>query len=128
MLDGRGDTLVETTPDRVATLLRRLTLGGYFSLFVLLALRYGWLAPPRQVAPWLPLVATLAPLFVPLRGMLSGRRYTYKWAGFIALGYVAYAIDSLFIAGWSQLLGTLELIAASLWFVAGMFYVRRTRA
>ena len=110
-----------------APILRRLTLCGYFAVFVLVVLRYCWLAPPPHMSPWLPLVLTLAPLMLPLQGLLTGRRYTYKWSGFMALAYFAYAVDSLFIAGWSAILGVFEVAATSTWFVSGMFYVRRTR-
>ena len=127
MAEERAAALAGHAPRPAAALLRRLTLLGYLSLFPLLTLRYCWLAPPPQMSPWLPFALTLVPLLLPLRGLLTGHRYTYKWAGFIALIYFAYGVDSLFIQGWSQTLGTLEVLASLLWFSGGVFYVRRTR-
>ena len=96
-------------------------------MFALLLLRYCWLSPPPQLAPWLPLAITTLPLLLPLRGLLSGRRYTYQWSGFMALAYFAYAVDSLFTAGWSQLLGIGEAFASLTWFFAAALYARLTR-
>ncbi len=126
MVERRPVTGDREPPRAVA--LQRMALAGNLALIGLVVLRYSWLAPPPQVSPWLPLMVTLAPLLLPLPGMLARKRYTYKWAGFIALGYVAYAVDSLFIDGWSQPLGAAEMLAALMWFFAGMLYVRSTRA
>jgi uncharacterized membrane protein len=111
----------------VVRVLRGVALSGYFSLFVLLVLRYCWLAPPPQLSPWLPLAVMLAPLMVPVRGLVAGRRNTYKWSGFLALAYFAYAVDSLFMDGWSRILGIAEALASLSWFFCAVLYVRRTR-
>ncbi len=108
--------------------LRAVTLFGYGSVFVLLLVRYSWLAPPTHLSPWLPLATTTLPLLLPLRGLLSGHRYTYQWSGFLALAYFIYAVDSLFTAGWSQLLGIGEGLASLTWFFAAGLYARSTKA
>ena len=107
--------------------LRGVALLGYGGVFVLLLLRYGWLAPPTQVSPWLPLVITTLPLVLPLRGLLRGHRYTYQWSGFLALAYFIFAVDSLFSDGWSQLLGVGEALASLTWFFAAGLYARNTK-
>ena len=105
-----------------------MALLGYGGVFVMLLLRYGWLAPPRQISPWLPLAITTLPLLLPLRGLLRGHRYTYQWSGFLALAYFIYAVDSLFSTGWSQLLGIGEALASLTWFFAAGLYARSTTA
>ena len=58
---------------------------------------------------------------VPIPNLLSGFVSTgegYRFAMYIA---------TLFMAGWSAILGIFEVAATSTWFVSGMFYVRRTR-
>ncbi|MDH3714288.1 MAG: DUF2069 domain-containing protein [Gammaproteobacteria bacterium] len=107
--------------------LRGVALSGFFSLFILIVLRYCWLARPQQLSPWLPLAVMLIPLMLPLHGLLAGHRNTYKWSGFIALAYVAYAVDSLFIDGWSRILGVAEALASLSWFFCTALYVRQTR-
>lgn len=107
--------------------LRSVTLVGYGSMYLLLLLRYSWLAPPAQITPWLPLAITTLPLLLPLRGLLRGHRYTYQWSGFLALAYFIFAVDSLFSDGWSHLLGICEALASLTWFFAAGLYARNTK-
>ncbi len=124
-----SDTTPARRPRQVvsAAVLRVVTLCSCGVLFVLLLLRYGWLAAPPQLSPWLPLAITTLPLLLPLRGLLRGHRYTYQWSGFLALAYFAFAVDSLFIAGWSRWLGVGEALTSLTWFFAAGLYARVTR-
>lgn len=69
------------------------------SLVALIVLCLGselWLAPLRPGGSWLAL-KTL-PLFVPLRGILRGRAYTYRWAMLLVLPYFAEGV----VRAWSE--------------------------
>jgi uncharacterized membrane protein len=58
------------------------------SLIALIALCIAWelwLAPLRPGGSWLFLKAV--PLLFPLRGILSGRLYTYRWTSLLTLVY-----------------------------------------
>jgi len=59
------------------------------SLIALIALCIAWelwLAPLRPGGSWLALKAL--PLIFPLKGILSGKRYTYKWTSLLVLIYI----------------------------------------
>jgi uncharacterized membrane protein len=44
-----------------------------------------WLAPLRPGGSWL--VLKTLPLLIPLRGILHGRPYTYRWTSLLVLAY-----------------------------------------
>lgn len=44
-----------------------------------------WLAPLRPGGSWL--VLKVIPLLLPLRGILHGRTYTYRWTAILTLAY-----------------------------------------
>lgn len=105
-------------------LARRLTLIGYFGLILLI---------PIWNLAWYPskdfnnLVITgfwLFPLIFPLIGLLQGKAYTHAWSGFIAVIYVCHALAS-FVTHLDEWLAIcLELILASLFLFAGMYFAK----
>lgn len=52
-----------------------------------------WLAPLRPGGSWL--VLKVLPLLLPLRGILQGRPYTYRWASLLIWLYVLEALVRL---------------------------------
>ncbi|MFN3593507.1 MAG: DUF2069 domain-containing protein [Thiobacillaceae bacterium] len=52
-----------------------------------------WLAPLRPGGSWLAL--KVLPLLLPLRGILHGRLYTYRWASLLIWLYVLEAVVRL---------------------------------
>lgn len=103
---------------------RTLALAGYFGTFVLIVTWYGWLSPPARLPNYLALLALGAPLLLPLRGLLHGRRYTYAWSLFLALGYLAHALIEGYSTPEDRGLAGLELLLVTLWFVGAIGYVR----
>lgn len=101
-----------------------------FSLIALIALSLAWelwLAPLRPGGSWLALKAL--PLLLPLKGIVRGRRYTYKWTSLLVLVYlcegaVRFASDS----GPSKWYALAELTLALTLFVAVVVTVRLSRA
>lgn len=111
-----------------ATRWRRLALAGYFGTFVLIVAWYGWISPPARLPVHLALLALGTPLLLPLRGLLHGRRYTYAWSLFLALGYFAHALIEGYSTPADRWLAMIELLLVTLWFVGATAYVRDGRA
>jgi len=84
-----------------------------------------WGAPLHAGGSWLVLKAV--PLLAPLRGVLAGRRYTYKWAPMLILAYFmegsmrAYAEAPP--AAWYAVA---EIALSAAFFATAMLYIRRT--
>jgi uncharacterized membrane protein len=100
-----------------------------FSLIALIALSLAWelwLAPLRPGGSWLALKAL--PLLFPLKGILSGRRYTYKWTSLLILLYVCEgAVRLSSDHGMSQWYALAELVLATTVFAAVVATVRLSR-
>lgn len=104
-----------------------LTLVGYFGLLILLLNWYTWLAPPQTVPVSMLLLVMVAPLLIPMRGLLQGRRYTYGWSGFVALLYFALGVDVAFNDVAERVYGLFQVLFALLFFVGCTLYLRGTR-
>jgi len=85
-----------------------------------------WLAPLRPGGSWLMLKAI--PLLGPLRGILAGRRYTYKWSTFLALAYFTEGmVRAVTDHGTSQKLAMTEIALSMAFYASAILYVRATR-
>lgn len=67
------------------------------------------------------------PLLAPLFGVLRGKRYTYQWAGMLALFYVTEGI----VRAWSEFglgrqLAWLEILLSTLFFASVIAYAKWT--
>ena len=110
-----------------STYWKTLALAGYFGTFALIVAWYGWLSPPVRLPAYIALLALGAPLLLPLRGLLHGRRYTYAWSLFLALGYFAHALIEGYSTPQDRSLAGLELLLVTFWFAGAVKYVRSTR-
>lgn len=106
--------------------LHALILTGHLGTLVLLVAWYSWLAPSSHFPVSLVLLVLVLPLFAPLRGLLHRRRYTIAWSCFLAPIYFTHGVVEAYVPGSTQHLGLLEVVFSSLWFLAGMAYVRMT--
>lgn len=85
-----------------------------------------WGAPLRPGGSWL--VLKVFPLFLPLRGILHERRYTFQWASLLSLAYVIEgAVRASSDAGPSRFYAIGEIILAGSLFVACVGFARLTR-
>ena len=105
------------------TLLKVATLTGYFGIWILIPVWYGWLVE-STLPLWLILGVLLTPLLFPLRGLLMGRAYTYAWSAFLALLYFAHGISESWTWPEERLIALLEVGLSILWFACAMFYAR----
>jgi uncharacterized membrane protein len=111
----------------LASASRFITVSSVLALVVLLGTWYGWLSPPLR-APVLPvLILLLAPLLIPLRGLLASRPYTYQWSIFLALAYFTHGVVETFGAPAERGYALLEIVLTLSWFLAAIVFVRTAR-
>lgn len=106
---------------------RNITLVGYLGIGGLLALWYGWLAPSSTLPTWLVLGLLLVPLIFPLRGLLTGKAYTYAWSAFLSLLYFSHGISEAFSVPQERLYALLEVILSLMWFTGAILFVRLSK-
>lgn len=111
-----------STEARVKTT-RALALIGYFGTMFFLMLWIIKLSPP-QVPKSIALAIGLLPLLLPLRGMLHGRVYTHSWAGFLALPYFAFGVDTAIHRTEKPWLGMVLIVLSVIWFFASAYYAK----
>jgi len=104
-----------------------IALTGYFGLLLLLLLWNTWLSPPAKAPIAVMLIVLVVPLLLPLRGLLHGRLYTYRWVPFLALIYLALGIVTAYAQPEERLLGLLETAFSLLLYGGAFFYVRGSR-
>lgn len=85
-----------------------------------------WLAPLRPGGSWL--VLKVLPLLLPLRGILHGRLYTYRWASLLIWLYVMEGA----VRVWSDpppgtLLAAIELGLALAFFASSAVFIRQAQ-
>ena len=82
-----------------------------------------WLAPVKPGGSWVALKAL--PLLLPLRGIVSGRTYTYQWAMMLVLAYVVEGCVRLYSEKPpASTLALLEIALSTTFFAAAIAYVR----
>jgi uncharacterized membrane protein len=106
---------------------RAAALVGYVGLWCLLALWYGWLAPPAHLPVATALALLLVPLAFPLPGLLTGKRYTYAWSSMLSLLYFAHGVSEAWTVPAERAYGLLEIGLSLLWFTGAVVYVRLSR-
>ena len=70
------------------------------------------------------LVLLVVPLLIPLHGLLTERRYTYKWIGFLTLLYFCIGIAELVSNPQLRLYGLGTTAASTALFLASIYYAR----
>jgi uncharacterized membrane protein len=85
-----------------------------------------WLAPLRPGGSWL--VLKVLPLLLPLRGMLRGDRYTFKWTSLLVWPYACEGAARLMTDPQpSATLAGIEAFLALSLFAAIVAYLRASR-
>jgi uncharacterized membrane protein len=107
----------------------QLAIVAAFCLGSLIALCVYWElfgAPLRPGGSWL--VLKVFPLFLPLRGILHQRRYTFQWASLLALAYIAEGLVRATTDPYpSRLFAVGELVLATGFFSACVGVARLSR-
>lgn len=104
---------------------KTLALSGYLGLFVLIPIWHIWLAPPLEgMSIWFVVLLWLIPLLFPLKGMLTGKAYTYAWSNFVCMFYFLHSLTLIYASEHERWLALTEFVLACLWFVGASYYAK----
>ncbi len=99
-------------------------LTGWFGLFFLLLLWFGWLERPESVPVSFVLVIAVGPLLFPLRGLLHGRPYTFAWTSFLSLAYFTHGVVEAWASPAERGLALLEVGFSLALFTGAVLFAR----
>ena len=104
-------------------------LAACATLVALILLGIAWelvLAPLKPGGSWL--VLKVAPLLVPLFGVLHAKRYTFQWSTLLIWLYVAEGVTrAISDRGLSATLAAVEAALSLAYFAAAVTFLRATR-
>ncbi len=92
-----------------------------WAILITLQMALPWMMQPEG-SLWLLLL--VLPLLIPLKGLLSNQRYTYKWIGFLTLLYFCIGISELVSNPQLRSYGVGTSVASMLLFLASIYYAR----
>jgi uncharacterized membrane protein len=98
-----------------------VAVAAWISLTLLTAAWEISLAPIRPGGSWLALKAI--PLLLALPGIVRARAYTLQWATLLVQLYLLEGLVRVFESGPVRVLATVEIILASVFFIAAVAYL-----
>jgi uncharacterized membrane protein len=104
--------------------LKQLTWFGYFGLLIFMPLWLFYLNPSEALSPGLSFAIFILPLLLPLKGIIQGNPYTFAWANFIVMLYFLHSLTTIYVSSSDRLWATIELILATIMFLAGTYYTK----
>lgn len=111
-------------PTRKMLLAHKITLVGYFGLFLLIPLWNLWWYPSQTFSNKVVTGFWLFPLIFPMIGLIKGKAYTHAWSGFIAVIYVCHGFAS-FITNTEEIMPIiLEIILSCMFLFGGMYFAK----
>lgn len=97
---------------------------AWLGLLLLTPVWDGYFAPLNT--GWVLLAVKLVPLMLPLRGIWTGRVYTYQYCTMLVLAYFAEGVMRLFDASaTSRVMAAVELLLSLLFFVSALIYLQQ---
>lgn len=114
---------VNVAPARVTHMLAMAGYGGV--ALTICSWTWGWSPAPLSPAVAVPLLVIW---LLPLAGMVRGRRYTFAWSLFVVQVFIGHSLIELWVWPQARLPAATEFMAALLWFVAAITYIRVTAA
>ncbi|MGR8933065.1 MAG: DUF2069 domain-containing protein [Gammaproteobacteria bacterium] len=114
------------TPAQTARSLYVTMMAGYFGLLLWLTFWNTLIHPPDRPAAALLLIIAVAPLLLPLRGLLLGRLKSCAWTAYLSLPYFFHGVTELASEplGKGTLFDAFEVALSLLLFFSGSFYIR----
>lgn len=100
-----------------------LTLSGYFSLLLLLIIWHGFISPAEK-QPWLLVAFIIAPLLLPLPGLLKEKPYTYAWTSFVVLLYFMHGIVESWANDNDRLYAIIEVFLSVQVYTGAIYFAR----
>ncbi len=101
-----------------------IALIGYFGLLILMPLWLFVLSPRENHSLGFIFTLYIAPLLLPLYGIIRDKPYTYAWANFVVIIYFMHGFTLLWISPDELLFVLLELVFASCMFIGCTYYAR----
>ncbi len=106
-----------------STTLFKLCRAGYVALVMLLGawfIRQGFTGEYSMLFSLLWLI----PLLLPLKGILTGKPYTYAWASFILCLYMLHALTLVYVTETATLFAVVESLLIASLLIGFPFYAR----
>jgi len=103
---------------------RYLALISHLSLLVWMAIWYLLLKTSSDYSLTFILLFYIAPLLLPLKGIIQAKAYTHAWACFVVLYYFLHAITVMYAEPTYLFHAALELVLATGMFVGCCVYAR----
>ncbi|NLS13189.1 DUF2069 domain-containing protein [Vibrio sp. SM6] len=113
-----------TTPPYSSFPARIAALIGHIGLMLWVVVWQSWLSPHPHLNSTVMTLLWVAPLLIPLHGIVKGKPYTHAWANFILMIYFLHGLTLVVLDEGERLLAVCELLLTSLSFVANIFYAR----
>lgn len=104
----------------------QVALSGFFGLFVLLMSWFTILAPSRQFPVALLLLIFVAPLLLPMRGLLRANLKSSAWAAYLSLFYFMHGSSEAYANDDERFFASLEIIFSLMLFFGSTFFIRST--
>lgn len=101
-----------------------LQLLSYLCLIFFITAWVTVLAPPQVFPIALVLITCVAPLLLPLRGVLHGRDKPVNWAAYLSLLYFIHGVMEAVANPPTRLLGITEIIISLTVFFSASLYIR----
>lgn len=107
--------------------IHRAAAGCYLALFALLAAWLLWLDPPPDALVSIAALVLMAPLLLPMRGVIAGRRYTLAWSTMFIMLYFVHGVSAAAGPPPARWLGLAEALLSVVYFTLAVLYIRLTR-
>lgn len=113
-----------TVMQKKTRLLRYSAVSANLGLLAWVALWQANLSPHPHLNNIVMALVWMAPLLLPLKGILAGKPYTHAWANFILMFYFLHALTILWIDDGERWLALIELALTTAAFLANILFAR----
>lgn len=117
------DTL-DNAPSLKMMKAHKITLLGYFGLFLLIPFWNLWWYPSATFSNTTITGFWLLPLLFPMLGLIKGKAYTHAWSGFIAVMYVCHGLTSLITNPNEVIPALIEVVFSCMFLFGGMYFAK----
>ncbi|WP_111979642.1 DUF2069 domain-containing protein [Algibacillus agarilyticus] len=117
---------IYNTPEHIAKTKKAkiAALTGYWGLFLLVPLWHIEIAPHPEISLGFLLTLWWLPLFLPMKGLIQGKPYTYAWVNFLTLLYVLHSLTIMYAEPGERILAIVEFCLCVLFFTGACYYAR----
>ncbi len=117
-------TAKPTPNPSTVTLFRVMALTGYLALLVFMVLTQLVYASASEFSLTFRFLFWIAPLLVPLVGIVRGKPYTHAWANFILMWYFLHSLTLIYVDFEHWYIAAIELLLTSIAFVGCTGFAR----